>query len=286
MRNKKENMSLFFSFFLCYAFNTRSDRMKMAKYIFKVYTEDSIDNVTLDGLQQAELLDIDRFIIQNGGYINLANILAEKLEIPLRDIKRISILNTRKDIEFSIAANNKYLKKLLSELSDNQNIINRSSSYLEMKEYLFQNLESKNYEDFLDNVYTYRNKFKMLLSRYGNVYNQGTYSEEERLNVSNLKQEIEKKLSNYKNYRGLCICRQKSEEFRFSSNKQKPSLNITVRPAVMTKETFKLKQQEFPTIEDETERYNQDNEEFLDPEEYAMMQGDSESEVKRYPRNY
>lgn len=265
-------------------FYYRSDRM--AKYVFKVYTEGAVNIVTLDELKQADLLDIDRFTIQHGSYINVTDILAEKLEILSQEIKRISIFNTRKEIEFSIVANNKYLRALLSELSDNQKEITKSAHYTEMKEYLFKKLESKNYKDFLDNIYTYNNKFKVLLSRYGNAYNQGTYTEEERVNVSNLKLEIEKKLSEYKNYRGLCICRQKSEEVRIFSNKQKPSLSIVVRPPVMTSEKIKLKYQEFPTIEEETEMYNQDNEEFLDPEEYAMMQGDSESEVKRYPKNY
>jgi len=257
----------------------------MTKYVFKVYTEDNANNVNIEELQQAELIDMDKYAIKSGSYMDLSQILAKKLKIEQHNIKRIVILNIRKGLEFSIAINNKYLKNLLLDVEE-KNQITKSKHYSEMKDYLFQNLESNNYKDFLNNVYTYENKFRMLLTNYSNAYSQGTYTEEERLNVSHLRQEVEKKLSEYKNYRGLCICRQKSEERTSYYGKQKPSLSIMLTPTIMTTAKYKLKPQYFPTVEEETEKYNRDNEEFLDPEEYLMMQGDSESEVDEIPKSY
>lgn len=250
----------------------------MTKFLFKVYTEDDkTHKVELDELKKAELFDVDKFIIENGGYLNLSNILADKLSILPQAIKRISILNIRKETEFSVASGNKYLNPLLSEINNSQEKITTSQYYKKMKDYLFEKLESKDYQEFLEHVYNYQNQFKTLISKYANTYHQGVYSDEERVNLSNLKIEVEKKLSIYKNYRGLCICRERSEEMRISSSKAK---NVKVTPVVMTNENFKLKPATFSTIEDKTEKYNYDNDEFLDPEEYAMMQGDSESEVK------
>lgn len=255
--------------------------MAKAKYVFKVYTELVNSEVVLDELQHAELIDMDRFSIEHYGYFELCNILAEKLKISQQEIKHISILYPRKNIEFSIVSNNKYLVSLLNEVTSQQKEIIKTNQYRELKDYLFAHLETKDYETFLNEIYTYKNKFSQLLQKYGNAYNQGMYSEEERINISNLRHEIEKKLSEYKNCRGLCICRQKSEEIRFST-KKRTNHNLTVASTIVAKPQFKLQPQKFETVEEKTDKYNLENEEFLDPEEYMMMQGDADSDVKKY----
>jgi len=257
----------------------------MKKYVFKVYIEDYTKEVTIDELQNADLIDMDKYVLERGGYISLCQTLAEQLKVQSYDIKKIVILNLRKKYEYSIITNNQYIKNLLSDNVEKDSIT-KSEYYKEMRDYLFKNLESNNYKNFLNNIYTYENNFKLLLTNYSNAYSQVTETEEERINVSNLRQEVEKKLSEYKNYRGLCICRQKSEENINSNNKLKQSLSITLSPAIMTTTKYKLNQPHFLSVTEETEKYNHDNEEFLDPEEYLMMQGDSEPDMGNSPMGY
>ena len=253
----------------------------MIKYAFRIYDQnDKFYDIELKELNGKELQGVDRFIIEIGDYFNLIELLAKKSSIETHQIQRVKIYDKKKDIEFSIVSHNKYLRELLSEMSDDKQSITISPHYVKMREYLLENLQSPNYQDFLDSVYTYKNKFRTLLFKYASVYNQKKYSEEELINENNLMKEVLSKLSSYKNFRGLCICRQKNEDGDYTfSNLSKKTNNIEIKPAVITSSKFNINY-DFPTIEEETKDYNYENEEFLEPSEYAMMQGDPTLEAK------
>ena len=156
----------------------------MAKYSFNVYlTNGSSKKVTPSCLENADLCDMDKFVNEVGGYFELCRFLADELEINSTDIEKIMILRNKKEVEFSLINSNHYLTPVLNSLEtkkiqgngpyqiDAIVVSSNNATYLEMKNYLFQNLRN-NYERFLNEVYTYENEFFRILNRYGSLYNQ------------------------------------------------------------------------------------------------------------------
>ena len=259
----------------------------MAKYCFKVYTDTSTSEkmLTLEDFEKATLQDLDRFSIQSTTYYDLVYKLANKLQLSNSEIKRVVILDTSKGREFSVVSDNHYIRKLLEELSSVKTIKD-TTSYQEMKQYLFDQLHSPNYSSFFDEVYTYKNRFQTLLYQYTVGYHQGVYKEEEERNLVELKGAIEESLQNYKNFRGLSICRQKSENlFRYprKGTKNSAAKNIQVQSPAMVANPYYLSR-EFATVQERTVQFNLERDEYLDPSEYESMYGEDTEEVSQKVR--
>lgn len=243
---------------------------RMKKYVFKVYTKSSVYYAEIKGLEEADLQEIDKFTVELGGILDLKQLLAKANEIDEQEITKVVILSLRKNREYSIITNNKYLKNTLLEITGDQKIT-ESSHYQEMKAYLLKKLKSNEATDFLNNIYTYNNTFKDTLSKYVKAKKQMPASEEEDREISNLEREIFQQLARYKNYRGLCICRQKNDD-----NYYKPRINAHSQ-VLDPNNKYKLNYNSnytFKTIEEKTDDYNKENDEFLSKEEYSKMMGE------------
>lgn len=259
----------------------------MAKYVFKVYLSGGSEKIiTLPDIENTDLFDMDRYVVENGGYFQLIHKLADNYNLPVNQIEKVTILRLKKEIEFSILSHNPYLEPVLNNLEKKKilgygnhltetTVVSRENeSFQNMKEYLFKNLK-ENYQSFLENVYKYHNEFSNLLYRYGSIYHHGIYSEEEIKNVRELELRIETELSIYKNFRGLCLARQQSEKYGKSNTHQTkkdskvshlevksniPITKINLQPIAITQEQA-----------NQTNSYindlGEEKEEFLDPEE-------------------
>lgn len=254
----------------------------MAKYCFKVYLDDDTSvrivpfNLGSDGVDLAE---IDKFVYKCNDSFSLQSVLASELGIGFERIKKISILQPKKNIEFSIIRNNPYLDSVLTtvrrkKITNYQNyemdavvVSSDNKSYIDMKKYLFENIEA-DYKFFLNEIYKYNNEFAKLLYRYGSVYNQGLYSEEDVRSINELKIKIEIGLSIYKNYRGLCKARYEYEKKYFSPYKNKPTRQLTEiklsNPEYKEKE---FTQTDLNYLNQYTNDLGEEREEFLDIEE-------------------
>lgn len=257
----------------------------MAKYCFKIYTDTSEKLLKLEDYEKATLQMLDRFSIESTNYYDFVYKLADKLQLSNSEIKRVVIFDTSKEREFSIISGNHYLKKLLDELSSNK-AIKETTSYQEMKQYLFEQLHSQNYSYFLDKIYTDKNHFRTILHQYAVGYHQGIYKGEEERNLLELKRSIEERLQDYKNFRGLSICRQKNENwFAYSRKETKNSAakNIQVKSPTMFANSYYLSR-EFPTLQERTVQFNLERDEYLDPSEYESMYGEDTEEVSQRTR--
>lgn len=268
----------------------------MAKYSFKVYlTDGSSKKIILSSLEKADLCDMDKFVCDIGGFFELCDYLADKLELDSKSIDKITILRNKKEVEFSLINSNSYLTPVLNDLKikkiqgygpyqiDAIVVSSSNPTYLEMNNYLFKNLRN-DYEKFLNEVYTYDNEFSKLLNRYGNLYSQGINQEDEINELKQLEDRISLELRVYKNYRGMCKSRYNYER---NNNRNINNLNV----ANVTDTNVKLINNNSTIYHDNTSNhekfyesaieYNQENEEFLDEEEYNDMVGDGNS-YKRY----
>lgn len=259
----------------------------MAKYCFKVYLSDgSSIKITPSMIDEdhTELSDMDLFVYKCGGEFNLHSLLTKELELGQEHINKIKISQSRSEREFSIISNNPYLTSILTSVKrkkvhgyqnyemDTMVVTSDNSNYIEMKNYLFENIQG-DCNFFLQEVYKYNNEFAKLLYRYGTVYKQGLYSEEDLINIKKLKNKIELGLSIYKNYRGLCKARYEYEnKYRYSPHKKQTTAkeNITYRsPEYIEKE---VTQEYLNAINQYVNYLGEEKEEFLDDDERESSQ--------------
>lgn len=257
----------------------------MAKYSFKVYLKDGSSKLIIpSSLKNTDLSDFDQFTLNLKDKFKLEDILASKLNINSSEISDITILRLTKQVEFSVIYNNKYLLPVIDDLISktvNTNMypkkvtaVNHNNpSFLEMKTYLLDNIRN-NYQGFLSDIYTYNNEFSKLLYQYGSIYHQ-IVSEEDERNLKELETRIYQELSVYKNYRGLCKSRLKSEtyhNYQSKSNKSNLVSNLDIKKTskIITPYTFDKDLE----VAKQTIRYNEEYDEFLEPYEYEEMIGD------------
>lgn len=267
----------------------------IVKYKFKVYLQNGeTETIIPNEMKDTKLEDLDRFSIEKGGFLGLCEILGKELSMNPHKIDKITILQLKTGMEFSLISNNQYISAVLSSLQtkkvqrygnyfiDATIISNNHSSYLEMKDYVFKNLHS-NHLKFLNEIYHYQNSFHKLLYQYANAYQQGIYSEEEERNIKELERKITSELSIYQNYRGLSSARKRWEEMvnRQSQNKynQKNTTHLQVTSSVTTSPYIMYHVTE-ENLKNVTITFNQEYEEFLEPEEYEKMLGEDSSNSK------
>lgn len=263
--------------------------MNPPKYCFQVSLQNGdIQKIVPKEMHGNDLQDFDLFSMNHGGFFGLCEILGKELSISPYQITKISIYYPKKNLEFSLVSNNQYLLPVISSLytkkiSSVRNytfdavvIPSNHPTYLEMKNYLFTNLET-NGSYFLTQVYCYHNHLQNLLYQYESTYKQSTLSEEDDRYLKELEHAIVVELSIYKNYRGLCIARKKYEDhFKQQIRKRNPqelAKNLTVTSYV-TEHPYSMQSMNQETLENVTILFNQENEEFLEPEEYQQMLGE------------
>lgn len=265
------------------------------KYKFKVYLQNGeTETIIPNEIKDANLEDLDRFSIEQGGFLGLCEVLEKELSIHPHQIDKIKILQLKTGMEFSLISNNQYISSVLSSLQtkkvqghgnyfiDTTVISNDNISYVEMRDYVFENIQG-DYSYFLKEIYNYKNQFSKLLYQYGMAYNQGIYDEEEERNIKELERKIALELSIYKNYRGLSIARKRWEERvnRQIQNKhnQKNVRNLQVTSSV-TNNSYTIHPITEEDLKDVIITFNQEYEEFLEPREYIQMLGEDSSNSK------
>ena len=266
---------LFFFFLTILMVSLDYEVYVMARFKFKVYLENKIKFIELEEYQKKTLQEMDIICLEKESYYDLLDDLAYTSDISRSEIKKVYIYDSIKDNEFSIICGNSYIENIIREISNGKKVT-ETNSYLEMKNYLLDQLENDNYKTFLTEVYNYGNTFQGILSRYATSFHQGVYSEEESKNLQDLKSEILERLAKYKNYRGLAIFRKKKEENYFYIKKSVPKKNsLSVTTKMVTNPNYTLNRT-FKTTLEKVEEYNQETEEYLDPEEYEMMYGEDD----------
>lgn len=259
----------------------------MAKYCFKVYLYDGTNKKIVPSMlddNHTELSDIDRFVYKCGTSFELRNLLAQELGIKTEEIEKIKILQNRTENEFGIIINNPLLTPVLSSIEkkriigyqdyemDAMVVARDNSTYLDMKEYLFENLES-DFNFFLTEVYKYNNEFSKLLNRYGSSYNQKIYSETEARNLQNLKNKISLGLAIYKNYRGLCKACYDYNNRNFYQKKSAPIKKEEIPYRSPEYKEKEITQEDINLLNQYTNYLGEEKEEFLDIEEREQEYG-------------
>lgn len=258
----------------------------MAKYSFKLYLKNGeVKTVVPSELTDADLPYLDKFAIKTGSSFGLAKVLADEVGIDFDQVDNISILKATKKIEFSVIYQNKYLEPVFSNLKTKtitchgyQKTVTAvdfsNPNCLEMKEYLLDNIRN-NYDNFSKNVYNYENEFSRLLYRYSSIYQQRLQSEEDLRAVKELEEQILTELSIYKNYRGLCKARLKSEkQFVYTPKRSSNSVtNLNINDYAKNSVPYTFDKDE--EVAKQTVSYNQEYDEFLEADEYEKMLGDS-----------
>lgn len=258
----------------------------MAKYSYEVTLKTGeIKLVVPEKLATGNLADFDRFIEGIGGTIKFEQYISDKLGISCFDIKGIKILGNTKQIHFALMNGDQYLAPVLNDLKvkaisipgryskTTTTVSTENPAYKEMKKYLYDNIRG-DYNYFLSQVYTLNNQFSRLLNSYGYSYQQRMCtSEEDDRNIADLETQINQELSVYKNYRGLCRYRTLAETKMDKHIKKGPINNLTIKPdvKVLTPYTFDKDEE----VAKQTVSYNQEYDEFLEPDEYEKMLGDS-----------
>jgi len=260
----------------------------MAKYNFKVYLRDGNSIKMFPSVlddKKSELSDMDIFVYKCGFDFDLKKLLACELGIGISEIDSVKIIQNKSGREFSVISNNPYLTSILSSLKrkkinnyqsyemDTIVVPKDNQNYIEMKDYLFKNIEL-DYQKFLKEVYKYDNEFSKLLYRYGMLLKHVTNSLEDLRDIQELKDKIETGLSIYKNYRGLCKSRYEYEKYPFYSKKS--NTNVTVETKICySNPEYKEKevtQEDINGLNQFVNDFGEEKEEFLDNEEIESGQ--------------
>lgn len=259
----------------------------MAKYLFKLYLKSGETKLILpETISGNNLYEFDRYTLELKGSTELSKILGEKIKVDSNDIETVVILNQKNAIEYSVIYVNEYLKLIVNDLKEKTifggrnykrtiDAVNTNNpNFLEMEEYLLDNLEA-NGKYFVDNTYGYKNNFSQLLLTYVDAYVQSEIesTEEEKRNVNSLKSQIIEELSDYKNYRGLCKTRLKNRQITIVPRKNNIVTNLNV-----CEQMYAVKPYTFDKDKEITNQaiiYNEKYDEFLEPDEYKQMLGDS-----------
>lgn len=260
----------------------------MAKYEFKIELEDGkVYKYVPNDLTSDELNDLDFFSMQYKLF-ELENKFKSDLAIN-GNIKRVVIINVKNpEFEFNLIINNPYMKNLPQKFEKKDIFRNNhpesvitvdknSEAYKEMRKFLFDNINSKK-DIFFDSIYNRKNNLRDLLEKYVQTIKQ-EINEEDMIELRKLIQNIENELSVYKTYRGFAVSRKKYEDTAITN-----VLPINNR-RVEVQENYASKPPVFKTTQELVNEYNQedDEEEFLDEDEYMEMAGGEGNEVvKKY----
>lgn len=186
-------------------------------YKLKITLEDGkVAFVIPEGVNRNSLVSFDNYVSKKGSNFFLFADLKKEFALN-QNIKNVKIADTRTEIEYSIINNNKYLTPVLETVKkknvqlsgepytrNTDTVDVNNSTFIEMKEYLFKQLKEN--INFLDEIYTNKNTFSMILNKYIIAIN-NNHNEEDNRNVNLLESEIIKALSIYKNYRSMCVAR-------------------------------------------------------------------------------
>lgn len=191
-------------------------------FYFNVETEDNTYEIIPSEVDRTRLESFDKYTLKKG--FGLKNRMREENNIP-STIEKITIRPDRGNYEFSIVTSNPYLSSIIDKIvykdiqlpgenyiRENTSVIDiESEEFGEMKDYIISKLETE--EHFLRNMFgEYNNDIRNIMARYQNAVrnNQGNY--EDVRNIEDLKTELTKYLSLYKNYRKVSIKRLAYEE--------------------------------------------------------------------------
>lgn len=261
----------------------------MAKYMFRVYLHNGVEDVVPSGLPGTDLHDLDKFVFDCGSYSHFLRSLANEFGLRVEDITKVGIYRVKKNIEFKVPFNNTYLNSALNALTtkkvvglhgnriDAVVVPNTSPSYIEMKKFLLSNIGNNS---FFSDIYTYNNQFQRLLIEYSQALKTNFDNLEDVLNFEELKRRVENELSIYKNYRGLCLARKKYEDnLRKSSDikssiyvsSQFPTDNISLHP--LTKDEIEKinHQARINQINQYVNLIGEEKEEFLEVDELDIV---------------
>lgn len=261
----------------------------MSKYAFKLYLKNEKNEIVIPkDIEAFDISDMDIYVESFDGYYHFLDQLVQESEISSIMVKKVTILDLKKNLEFSLVLHNPYLKPVFSHLQKKKMkgkgnyfveqvvIPFNHPSYQEMKEYLFKNIEN-NYQKFLSTVYTYHNYFAQLLRFYGITYSQNFSNEEEKNYERKLQLEIEEKLQIYKNYRSLSLTRYRLEHsIQNTIPKRQPDLkvsNISISPKFLDSPIViqPITQEQANQINSYVNNLDEEKEEFLEPDEIARF---------------
>ncbi len=255
----------------------------MAKYAFVVYLPNKEKKlIFLKELEKANLQEMDLFVLMHGKN-EVEEMLAKELNVPIQSIEKVGILQIRKSIEFSLCLGNQYLTPILTNMMEDHKLLTTHPICQQMKDYLFRYLHSEDYRTFLEKIYYYDNQFHFLLERYCMIYHQTFLGEEEENELKKYENKILDGFKIYKNYRGLCICRKRWEEKAISVILPKTVSNLKVS-SHLSGNLYHLSDSRYTylSMQERASIYNREYDEYLSPEEYAMMQGEQEDEPYQY----
>lgn len=228
----------------------------------------SFDSLNFSNVSN-ELIAIDQFTNPHDYWSFLDLVKSELKEERTDLIDSFQITIKGKDYAYSVCFKNQFLAPILEIICpnfSNHQIPSDLEALLEMKQFLFQDLNQK--ESTFLKCYPYRNQLLNKAHKYVNTLSD---SEEDLYEKKFLESEITKEIRNYKTYRSLCI-------YRKNLNKRN-RLWIPSSKSKLLIETFShsLTNTAFPEIDNYSYQANwknnegEEREEFLEPEEIEQM---------------
>lgn len=205
------------------------------------------------------------------------------------DIKTVTIAHVKKRgdlIEYNLLGNNPYFSDIYKNISEKETweynynterevISTESIAYQEMRDYVLNGLKN-NPEVFLNDIYKYPNKFKLMLEKYVKSYSSNNASEEDYHNTYELETAIRHHLTIYKIYRNMAIKRYKYEKYNSYTNLAKPKKEdkkLTLDDLKLSKKLIEEHYNKSDSVTHRTREYNEKYDEFIEPDEYGQMNG-------------
>lgn len=266
------------------------------KYYYKIYFNDGQTKKFTDkALVGKNLPDLDKFSFTTEYQADIER-GCQEMNLSTSKIDKVTIIHEKDrgvPTEYSMIGKNPYFYDIYNNLTTqevwgynhayraNKDIIStESEAYKEMRDYLLNQLK-RNADNFFKNVYKYDDKFKEVLVKYARSYTSDVAEEEEYRNIFELEKAIRYYLTFYKNFRKVATRRYKYELY---GNYPKQPEPVEVKPLTKEAEAHRQKMMDSyydrrDTVSYKTREFNEKYEEFLEPDEYPQMNGNTGGKV-------
>lgn len=280
------------------------------RHYFNIYeNETKCDGYYHPTIENPSLYDMDMFLLKNGNIDEVAYaILGEEPGFNVYDVKILQIIEYNDDgktkknkYEYNSMVDNEYLTAFLEtrigEKSSRKTSLDKSDkNYINMRTYLFKQLE-ENGKYFLDNLGG-RKSVLNDFNQYYYAYQSRNNSSEEMVQYDEKKIVVEDLLQSYSVFRNLCKYRANMEKsyqrpinnfkmgtpssyyYALQKNK-KPSKSKVGSPKKIEKSELEKEKEHQKLLMGLVDKYNKENEEFLEPDELLQILGEDISQSER-----
>ncbi len=246
-------------------------------------------------LNITELYQFDKKTIDGEEYRSYLDEVSKKYGLNNTDVKEVKIgCNTKQGNTYfySIVSNNPYIRNVIGSIFDADIYVTNKYStkiyvikqendtFQEVKEFLLEKVKKEGI-DFINEYFPKESSFKNALIKYYDIYKQQYQSREDTDEFYRLQRSITQQLAVYGDFRNFVIKKYRKETYKSKQeNQDKRDLEVSAKTLERVEKEYYKKIEEKDNTLNNTNAFNREYEEYIEPDEYDQMTGYVEGRVK------